>query len=122
MAGLFTSLVFNNGSDHTFVERGQLISSPNVIVRQYIEPSASTEAESIIIVKQDFASKNMRRALLQRKVMLLGVDGIYYPYTSNFTSIFNPKITEAAAVLEQKLLADAIADPTFHANFIKGLS
>lgn len=120
--GLFSTLVFNNGSDHTFVEQGQILSPNNQIVRRYIEPAAATELQSVLTVKHDMSSKTVQRGLLQRTCMLLGADGKYYPYTSNFTSIFNKQCTEAAVVLEQKLLAACIANSTFHANFVKGLS
>lgn len=119
--GLFTSLVFNNGTDHTFVERGQIPDS-KAIVREYIEPAATSSAASKMIVKHDIASKTVKRSLLQRRVMIAGSDGVLYPITVNFTVTFNPKHALADVVLEQKLLADAVADATFHANFAQGLS
>lgn len=119
--GLFTSTVFNNGTAHTFVELGTFPVDGGII-RKYIEPASANELKSLITIKQDFSSKTTRRALAQRTCMLLGTDGKYYPYTANFTSIFNQMCAEAAVVLEQKLLAAAIADASFHANFTKGLS
>lgn len=119
--GLFTSTVFNNGTAHTFVERGQ-IPDTKAIVREYIEPAAASIAASKIIVKHDISSKTVKRSLLQRKVNVAGSDGVYYPITVNFTTTCNPKHAAADVVLEQKLLAAAVADATFHANFVNGLS
>lgn len=119
--GLFNSLNFNNGTAHTFVERGQ-IPDPKAIVREYIEPAAASAAASKITVKHDIASKTVKRSLLQRKVMIAGSDGVLYPITVNFTVTYNPKHAAADVVLEQKLLAAAVADTTFHANFVNGLS
>lgn len=119
--GLFTSLVFNNGVAHTFTERGQ-IPDAKAIVREYIELAAAQSAASKITIKQDTFSKMVRRALAQRRVMIAGSDGVLYPITVNFTSTFNPKHAIADVVLEQKLLAAAVADATFHANFAQGLS
>ena len=119
--GLFNSLTFNNGTAHIFVERGQIPDS-KAIVREYIEPAAASAAASKITVKHDIASKTVKRSLLQRRVMLAGSDGVLYPVTINFTATYNPKHAAADIVLEQKLLAAAIADTTFHANFVNGLS
>lgn len=119
--GLFTSLVFNNGTPHTFVERGQLPSS-NGVVREYIEPAAASAAQSKLTVKHDLSSKSISRSLLQRTVQVAGSDGVYYPVTVNFTVTYNKKHAAADVVLEQKLLAAAVADATFHANFVNGLS
>lgn len=119
--GLFTSLVFNNGTAHTFVERGQ-IPDPKSIVREYIEPAASAVAQSKITIKHDIASKTVKRSLAQRRVLIAGSDGVLYPITINFTATYNPKHAAADVVLEQKMLAAAIADTTFHANFVNGLS
>lgn len=119
--GLFTSLVFNNGTAHTFVERGQL-PSPKGIIREYIEPAALAATQSKFLVKHDFSSATIVRSLLQRSALVLGSDGIYYPVTVNFTTTYNKKHVAADVVLEQKLLAAATADTTFHANFINGLS
>lgn len=119
--GLFTSTVFNNGTAHTFVELGTFPVADGIL-RKYIEPAATVESNSLVTIKQDFSSKTLRRALAQRTCMLIGADGKYYPYTANFTSIFNRQCAEAAVILEQKLLLAACADATFHANFIKGLS
>lgn len=119
--GLFTSLVFNNGTAHTFVERGQIPSTKG-IVREYIEPAAIAAADSKLTVKHDLASKTTRRSLLQRTVNVLCSDGAYRPVTVNFTVTYNALHTAADVVLEQKLLAAAVADTTFHANFVNGLS
>lgn len=119
--GLFNALIFNNGVAHTFVDRGQLPDS-KAIVREYIEPAAPTSSASKITVKHDIASKTVKRSLLQRKVLIAGSDGILYPITVNFTTTYNPKHAAADVILEQKLLAAAIADTTFHANFVNGLS
>lgn len=119
--GLFTSLVFNNGTAHTFVERGQ-IPDPKAIVREYIEPAAVSAAQSKLTVKHDITSKTVKRSLLQRRIMVAGNDGVLYPITVNFTTTFNPKHAAADVVLEQKMLAAAVADTTFHANFVQGLS
>lgn len=119
--GLFTSLVFNNGTDHTFVERGQ-IPDPKAIVREYIEPAAATAADSKITVKHDLKSNTVKRALVQRRVMSVCSDGVYRPITINFTSTSSKLHANADVILEQKLLADAVADVTFHANLVQGLS
>jgi hypothetical protein len=119
--GLFTSLVFNNGTAHTFVEKGQIPSSSS-IVREYIEPAAAQAARSKLTVKHDLASKTVNRSLLQRTVNVVGSDGVLYPITVNFTVTFNKLHNAADVVLEQKLLAAAVADTTFHANFVNGLS
>lgn len=119
--GLFTSLVFNNGTAHTFVLRGQIPNS-KAIVSEYLEPAAVSSANSKLTVKHDIASKSVKRSLLQRRVMVAGSDGILYPITVNFTATYNPKHAAADVVLEQKLLAAAVADTTFHANFVLGLS
>lgn len=119
--GLFTSLTFNNGTAHTFVERGQLPSTKGV-TREYIEPAAASTAQSKLTVKHDLSSKTVRRSLLQRTIMVAGSDGVLYPITVNLTSTYNVKHASADVVLEQKLLAAAVADTTFHANFVNGLS
>ena len=119
--GLLSSLVLNNGTAHTFVELGNFPVQDGIL-RKYIEPAAPVEQSSLLVIKQDFSSKTIRRALAQRSCMLLGADGKYYPYTANFTSIFNRQCTETAVILEQKLLMAVGADATFHANFVKGLS
>lgn len=119
--GLFTSLVFNNGTAHTFVEQGQFAQDKGIL-RRYIEPAAPGEIQSLLTIKHDLSSKTIQRGLAQRTCMIMGTDGKYYPYTANFTSIFNKLCAESAVVLEQKLLAAAIADASFHANFVKGLS
>lgn len=119
--GLFTSLVFNNGTAHTFVERGQLPSVKGV-TREYIEPAAASAAQSKLTVKHDLSSKTVRRSLLQRTMYVAGSDGVLYPVTVNFTTTYNAKHAAADVVLEQKLLAAAVADTTFHANFVNGLS
>ena len=119
--GLFNSLVFNNGSAHTFVERGQLPSTKGV-TREYIEPAASAASQTKITVKHDLTSKTVRRSLLQHTIMVAGSDGVLYPITVNFTSTYNTKHPAADVILAQKLLAAAVADTTFHANFVNGLS
>lgn len=119
--GLFTSLVFNNGTAHTFVERGQ-IPNAKAIVREYIEPAANSSAQSKLIIKHDIANAKVKRSLMQRKVMVAGSDGVLYPVTINWTATFNSLHVASDIVLEQKLLAAAVADTTFHANFIQGLS
>lgn len=119
--GLFTSLIFNNGTAHTFTELGTFPMEGGVI-RKYIEPAAANELNSLITIKQDFNSKTLRRALCQRTCLIIGADGKYYPYTANFSTTFNRMCTEAAVTLEQKMLTAALADASFHANFIKGLS
>lgn len=119
--GLFTSLVFNNGTAHTFVDRGQL-PDPKAIVREYIEPAASAASQSKLTVKHDVASKTVKRSLLQRRVLVAGSDGVLYPVTVNLTTTFNPKHALADVILEQKLLTAAAADTTFHANFVQGIS
>lgn len=119
--GLFSSLVFNNGTAHTFVERGQMPSTKG-IVREYIEPAALSSAQSKLTVKHDTTSATVQRSLLQRTVNVAGSDGVLYPVTVNFTVTFNKKHAAADVVLEQKLLAAAVADTTFHANFVNGLS
>lgn len=119
--GLFTSLVFNNGTAHTFVEKGQIPSAKG-IERQYIEPGASNAAQSKLTVKHDLMSKTVTRSLLQRTVNVAGSDGKFYPITINFTATFNKLHNNSDVVLEQKLLAAALADTTFHANFVAGLS
>lgn len=119
--GLFTSLTFNNGIAHIFVDRGQLPSTKG-IVREYFEPAAVSSAQSKITVKHDIGKKTTRRSLLQRTVMVAGSDGILYPITVNFTVTYNVKHASADVVAEQKLLTAATADTTFHANFSNGLS
>lgn len=119
--GLFTSLTFNNGAAHVFTERGQ-IPDLKYIIREYIELAAAQAAASKIRVKHDLAKTTVRRALLQRTVNLACSDGVLRPYTGNFTSTFHPLHLVADIVLEQKLLAAAIADVTFHTNFVNGLS
>lgn len=119
--GLFSSLVFNNGTAHTFTEMGQIPDSKS-IVRKYIEPAATSSAQSMLLIKQDIASKTVKRGLIQRRVMVLGSDGVYYPITVNFTVTSNPKHAVADVVLEMKLLKAAIADATFDTNFVQGLS
>lgn len=121
--GLFTSLVFNNGTAHTFVDRGQLPSTKG-IVREYIEPAATASSQSKITIKHDLPSgkKTTKRSLAQRTVMVAGSDGILYPITVNFTTTCNVKHAAADVINEQKMLTAACADATFHANFQQGLS
>jgi len=119
--GLFSSLVFNNGTDHTFIEVGQIPDTKSII-RKYIETGVSQALKSFFLVKQDLSSKTLRRGLLQRSKLVAGTDGVLYPITVNFTVTCNQKHADADVILEQKLLADAIADTTFHTNFAAGLS
>lgn len=119
--GLFSSLVFNNGTDHTFIEVGQ-IPDPKSIVRKYIESGVSQAIKSILLVKHDLTSKYLKRSLLQRSVLVAGSDGVLYPITVNFTTTFNQLHADADVILQQKLLAAAVANSTFHANFVAGLS
>lgn len=119
--GLFTSLVFNNGTAHTFVEVGQ-IPDPKSIVRKYIEPAAAQAAQVQLLIKHDFSSKNIRRSLCQYRIMVAGSDGVLYPITQNHTSTYNVKHTAADVVLAQKLLTACQADASYHANFVNGLS
>lgn len=119
--GLFTSLVFNNGSAHTFVERGQ-IPDPKAIVREYMEPAASQAAKSVIRVYQDLNQKTRIRSLLQRTVYLATSAGVLKPVTVNYTVTCAPDHIAADVILEQKLLAACLADTSFHANFRAGLT
>lgn len=118
--GLFTSLIFNNGADHTFVFRGQMPDDKS-IVGQYIEPAASADSDSKIIVKHDVVSKTAKRSLLQRKVLVAGTDGVLYPITVNLTAVFNPKHTAANVTDQLKLVGDCMVDTSFYANFPIGL-
>lgn len=119
--GLFTSLIFNNGVAHTFVEVGQIPDSKSII-RKYIEPAAAQAAQTQILIKQDFSSKTVRRGLCAYRTFAVGSDGIYYPITVNFSTTFNVKHAAADVVLAQKLNTACQADTTFHANFVNGLS
>lgn len=119
--GLFTSTVFNNGTAHTFVERGQIPDAKSII-REYIEPAAAQSAQSKIKVYHDLNTANRVRSLLQRTVYLADSAGILKLVTVNFTVTCAPTHVAADVILEQKLLAAAIADTTFHANFRQGLS
>ena len=119
--GLFTSLVFNNGTNHTFVDIGQL-PDPKAIVRKYVESGVNQSLKSVFLVKHDVSSKTVRRSLLQRTMMVAGSDGVLYPITVNFTVTCNQKHADSDVVLQQKLLASAVADVSFHANFAAGIS
>lgn len=114
--GLFASLVFNNGSAHTFVFQGQMPDS-KAIVGKYIEPAASIELASQIQVKHDVSSKSVKRSLLQRRVMVAGTDGVLYPVTVNFTVTYAPKHANQAVIDQTKMVGACLADTTFHANF-----
>lgn len=118
--GLFTSLVFNNGTAHTFVFRGQIPDAKS-IVGEYIEPAATAESASKVIVKHDVTSKTLKRSLLQRKVMVAGSDGVLYPITVNTTVTYNPKHSASSVTDQTKLQGACIGDATFHTNFALGL-
>lgn len=118
--GLFTSLVFNNGTAHTFVFRGQTPDAKS-IVGEYVEPAAAIETASKVIVKHDVLSKTVKRSLLQRKVLVAGSDGVLYPITVNYTLIANPKHSSTAIVDQLKMINACAADASFAANFAAGL-
>lgn len=121
MAGLFTSLTFNNGTAHVFVSKGQ-IPNNNSIVVEYIEPAASLSEKSKLTVKHDLKSAAIDRHLLQRTVQLACSDGIVRPITVNFTVTHSKLHTPADVVLQQKMIAACLADTTFYNNFVLGLS
>lgn len=117
---LFTSLVLNNGSDHTYVWRGQLPDT-KALVGSYIEPAASADAQSMIAVKHDVSSKTVRRSLLQIKILEAGSDGVLHPITINLTAMANPKHTAVQVQNRLKLIKAALNDAGFIANFSNGL-
>lgn len=119
--GLFTATVFNNGTAHTFTDRGQ-IPDPKAIVREYIETAAAQSAASKFLVKHDLNVTKVRRSLLQRRVMIAGTDGVLYPVTVNYTVACNPKHNSSDIILEMLMMKAAISDATFNANFVLGLS
>lgn len=121
MAGLFTSTVFNNGADHTFISKGQ-IPSEGSIVTKYIEPAASLADKSELTVKHDLKSTTVDRHLLQRTVQRVCGDGVVRPITVNFTVAHSKLHASADIINEQKLVADCLADTSFYANFVLGLS
>jgi len=118
--GLFTSLIFNNGTAHTFVFRGQLPDSKSV-VGEYIEPAAASTSQVKLDVKHDETSKTVFRSLLQYKVYIAGADSILAPITVNFTVVYSKKHAAADVILAQKLLAAAVADASFHTGFSQRL-
>lgn len=121
MAGLFTSLTFNNGTAHVFVSKGQ-VPTQGAIVTEYIEPAASLGEKSKITVKHDLKSKAIDRHLLQRTVELVCSDGVVRPITVNFTVTHSKLHTSADIVLQEKMIAACLADSTFYTNFVLGLS
>lgn len=121
MAGLFNALVFNNGTAHTFVDRGQ-IPNAKAIERQYIEPAAPASAECKLTVKHDMSSKSVKRSLLQHTIKVAGSDGVLYPITVNLSAAYNPKHAAADVTAAIKMVKAAAADTTFDANFVLGLS
>lgn len=118
--GLFTALVFNDGSAHTFVFRGQMPDLKSII-GEYIEPAATIESASKIRIKHDVSSKTLRRSLLQSQRYVATSAGVLKPITCNTTVIYDPLHPAASVISQTKLNGACMADTTFHANFAQGL-
>lgn len=118
--GLFTSLVFNNGTAHTMVSVGQVPDAKSMIGK-YIEPAAASASQVQLYSKQDASSNTLKRSLLQYKVWVLNSESIYEPITVNYTTVRSKKHADADVVLAQKFIGACLADATFHANFALGL-
>lgn len=121
--GLFTNpVVLNDGvADKSFSFRAQL-PDKKAVVGEWIEVAAPLADESKIIVKHDASSPTVRRRLLQRTINVLLADGVTRkPVTCNLTVTYHPSHNEADVAKSVKITADAIAEVTFIANFLRGL-
>lgn len=121
--GLFTNpVVLNDGvADKTFSFRAQL-PDKKAVVGEWIETAAPLADESKIIVKHDATSPTVRRRLLQRTTNVLLADGITRKsVTCNLTVTYHPSHAEADVAKTVKIIADSVAEPTFVANFLRGL-
>ena len=121
--GLFTNpVVLNDGTaDKTFSFRAQL-PDKKAVVGEWIEAGAPLAEDSKIIAKHDTSSPTVRRRLLQRVTNALLADGVTRkPVTCNITVTYNPLHPEADVAKVVRVITDAVAEPTFVANFLRGL-
>lgn len=118
---LFTSPVtLNNGTDHVFQFRAQLMDK-KAVVGEWVEPAADLASESRIIVKHDSSSATVRRRLLQRKVNRATTNRGLRPITVNLTVAYDVEHTSAQVDAEILLVKDALAEAGFVVNFLNGL-
>lgn len=120
---LFSNPVtLNNGADHIFTFRSQVLdtTSKNAIVGEWVEGAAPLVDDSKLVVKHDSSSQTVRRRLLQRKVNKNTTTRGYRPITVNITVAYDVEHTNAQVEAEILLVKDALAEATFAANFLGG--
>lgn len=120
---LFSNPVtLNNGADHIFTFRSQVLDSTakNSIVGEWAEDAAPLVDDSKIVVKHDSSSQTVRRRLLQRKVNKTTTTRGYRPITVNITVAYDVEHTTAQVEAELLLVKDVLAEATFAANFLGG--
>lgn len=120
---LFTNPVtLNNGADHIFTFRSQVLdsSAKKAIVGEWIESAAPLVDDSKLVVKHDSSSATVRRRLLQRKVNKSTTTRGYRPITVNITVAYDVEHTVSQVEAELLLIKDALAEANFAANFLGG--
>lgn len=121
---LFTSpITLNNGADHIFVFRNQVMdqSAKKAIIGEWVEQAAPLADESKIVVKHDSSSATVRRRLVQRRVNRTTTTRGMRPITVNLTIAYDVEHTDAHVEAEIALVKDILAEATFAANFLDGL-
>lgn len=115
-------VVLNNGADHTFTFRSQILDSTakKAIVSEWGENAAPLVDDSKIVVKHDSSSTTVRRRLMSRKVNKSTTTRGYRPITINLTVAYDVEHTTAQVEAELLLVKDALAEATFAANFLGG--
>lgn len=117
---LFSTLVFSDGTDnHTFEARSPY-QEGNSLCGDFVEPAADSSAGSKLVIKQDESKSTVRRRLLQRRILVVNVDGDMEPITVNFTINHSPKHSTASIVKEGMIAANAIATTGFLDAFVDG--
>lgn len=121
---LFTSpITLNNGADHIFVFRNQVMdsSAKKAIIGEWVEQAAPLADESKIVVKHDTSSPTVRRRLVQRRVNRITTTRGLRPITVNLTIAYDVEHTDAHVEAEIAMVKDILAEATFAANFLDGL-
>jgi len=124
--GLFTDplvLVDGAAASRTFNFRAQL-NEPNSIVGEYIEPAADVASDSKLVVKHTTSAAGIKRHLLQNAetfdLTADPTDGSA-AIIGNVTLSHHPLATEAQIQDRVTLLIDAMSEPNFVSNMIRGL-
>lgn len=120
---IFTNPVtLNNGADHIFSFRNQVLdsSAKKAIIGEWIESAAPLADDSKFVVKHDSSSATVRRRLVQRKVNRTTTTRGLRPITINLTVAYDVEHTDALVEAELLLIKDMLAEATFAANFLDG--